>query len=177
MDFMSNMGTMITLVVAAPFLLVVLFLFYIAFRSSRKADVSKDWPTTMGRVITATVEQRRSSSSEGGYSTSHYPQVIYEYTVNGQKYMGSKINFGMEVGYGWAGMAERIIAKYPVGGMVQVYYDPGDPIQAVLERSSGSSSKILIGVAVVILVILGVTVAFTTGINNLVSGVTSNLPK
>jgi hypothetical protein len=177
MNFMNNMSGMITTIVAVPFVLVALGLAYMAFRSSRKAGISKSWPTTMGQIVSASVEARRSRSGSSGYSTSHYPQVIYEYTVNGQKYMGNHINFGSPIGYGFAGMAERIIVKYPIGGMVQVYYNPADPSQAVLERSGGASSKILLGVAALIIVILAVTVAFTAGIGNMVSGITSSLPK
>jgi hypothetical protein len=170
---LNNLGSMITIIVAVPFVLIALAFLFGAMRARRKANAAQSWNTVMGRILSADVEPRR-SHSEHGYTTSYYPVVMYEYQVNGQRFMGSRINFGAQVGYGSANWAQKTIMRYQTGGMVEVYYDPNDPTQSVLERSAGSGSRILVLVAVLIFVILGVTVAFTMGINQFVSQVTSS---
>jgi hypothetical protein len=177
MNFMSNMGSMISGMVAIPFVIVALVFVYLAIRASRRASASRSWPVVTGKILAAGIEPRTSRSGSSGYSTSYYPVVQYEYTVNGQRFLGNRITFGGDVGYGWTNMAQRQIANYVPNSNVAVFYDPNEPGNAVLERTAGASGKIYWLVAILIFVILGVTMVFTSGINNFVSGITSNLPK
>ncbi len=173
----GNLSTMIALAVSVPFVLIAMGLAYVAWRSGRKAKFSRNWTTTMGRIVAADIQPRTSRNSRGSETTAYYPQVNYEYTVTSQRYLGNRFNFGMETGYGWVGAAEKIVAKYPVGGMVEVYYNPDDPSQAVLERTGGTSSKILWIVAAGILVILVAVLAFTGVIMGAVGQFIPSLPK
>lgn len=108
-------------------LLNAIFLGIIYFMRKRMAVVST-WPTTMGTVTNSFVEQR--SDSEG---TTSYPVVQYSYQVGGQSYQSSKRAPGMEVG---GTGARSVVARYPVGAQVMVFYDPQKPSDAVLERSA-----------------------------------------
>jgi len=175
LDFINNMGSMITILVAAPFVVIALIFIVLALRNSRKASASRNWPATTGKIIASGIEPRRSHSSSGGYSTSYYPVVQYQYQVEGRTYLSNRITFGGEVGYGWTNMAQKQVDHYPPGANVAVFYDPNDPAVAVLERTAGTSSKIFSLIAIIILVILGVTVAFTSGMNGLVGQFTSGL--
>jgi hypothetical protein len=175
-NIMGSMGTIISLTVAIPMLIVALVFMYLAMRAGGRARASRKWNTTTGRVIASSLEPRRSHSSTGGYSTSYYPQVMYEYEVNGQKYLNNRLNFGRDVGSGFTGIAQQWIAKYPVGAMIEVHYDPNDPAQAVLERTGGASSKIFWVVAIIILLITAVSVAFAVGVGSLVNQVTASVP-
>lgn len=108
-------------------LLNTIFLAVIYFMRRRMATVST-WPSTMGTVTASFLEQR--SDSEG---TTNYPVVQYSYQVGGQSYQSSKRAPGMEVGGTGAG---SVIARYPVGAQVMVFYDPQKPSDAVLERKA-----------------------------------------
>ncbi len=108
-------------------LLNTIFLAIIYFMRRRMATVST-WPSTMGTVSASFLEQR--SDSEG---TTNYPVVQYSYQVGGQTYQSSKRAPGMEVGGTGAG---SVIARYPVGAQVMVFYDPQKPSDAVLERKA-----------------------------------------
>ena len=108
-------------------LLNAIFLGIIYFMRRRMAVVST-WPSTMGTVVNSFLEQR--SDSEG---TTNYPVVQYSYQVAGQTYQSSKRAPGMEVGGTGAG---KVIARYPVGAQVMVFYDPQKPSDAVLERNA-----------------------------------------
>lgn len=168
MNLMNSLGTGITLMVAIPFVIVALVLLVIGLRGRRLAAASQSWPTTTGKVLAAEVQARRSRSGSG-HTTSYYPVIFYEYQVAGQVYRSNVLQLGGEVG-GGASRAQQKVMAYPAGSSVQVYYNPDNPQQAALERGS-TRSNILIGVALLIVVILAVTVAFTAGI----TGMTSNL--
>lgn len=105
------------------------------------------------------------SRSGSGYSTMYRAAVTYVYTVNGAQYTSDRLAIGTGLGYGSPAIAEREVAKYPAGSMVQVYYNPNNPAEAVLEtRAQGS--RVLWFVVVIILVIVAVTTFITLNITN-----------
>lgn len=113
------------------FVLVILnavFLGVIFFMRRKMATVSQ-WPSTMGTVSMSTIEQR--SSSESGYTD--YPVVQYSYQVGGQAYQSYKLAPGPEVG---GSGARKVVARYPAGAQVMVFYNPQNPSEAVLERKA-----------------------------------------
>ena len=108
----------------------------IIFSTGRKVAQASRWPSTTGTVIMSMVQWRRSSSSSGA----NYPVVMYSYQAMGQAYQGNKIAPGPEVG----GMgAQKIVARYPMGTQVMVYYNPENPSEALLERSTPGIVKVL----------------------------------
>jgi hypothetical protein len=102
---------------------ILLGIIYAARRGVAKAA---NWSSTMGTVTFSTVERR---SSGDGYS--YYPVVNYSYQVMGQMLQGNKIVPGLAVG---GSGANKVVARYPAGAQVMVYYDPNNPSDAVLER-------------------------------------------
>lgn len=110
------------------FILNIVFLGIIFFMRRRMAVVSQ-WPSTMGSVSASYLERR--SSSENGYT--NYPVVQYSYQIGGQAYHGVKIAPGPEVGGTGAG---KVVARYPAGAQVMVFYNPQNPSDAVLERKA-----------------------------------------
>ena len=115
------------IIVFVLFILNVVFLTILFFMRRRMATVSQ-WPATMGNVIMSTIERR---SSDDGYTD--YPVVQYSYQVGGQAYQSYKLAPGPEVG---GTGARKVIAKYPPGAQVMVFYDPQNPAEAVLERKA-----------------------------------------
>ena len=123
-----------TLLLTAGILVFVLFILNaiflgIIFFMRRKMTVVSQWPSTIGVVQMSTIEQR--SSSEGGYTD--YPVVQYSYQIGGQAYQSMKLAPGPEVG---GTGARKVVAKYPAGAQVMVFYDPQNPSEAVLERKA-----------------------------------------
>lgn len=109
-------------------LLNVIFLAIIFFMRRRMATVSQ-WPSTMGSITASSIEQRHSGDS--GWVD--YPVVHYAYQVRGQAYQGSKLAPGPEVG----GMgARKVVARYPAGAQVMVFYNHQNPSEAVLETKA-----------------------------------------
>ena len=101
----------------------------IIIATQRKVNAIKNWSSTLGTVLMSDIEWRR--SSKGGSTA--YPVVAYTYTVNGQTYQSRKRAPGGEVG---GTGARKVVAKYPAGAQVVVFYDPQKPSDAVLERKA-----------------------------------------
>jgi hypothetical protein len=109
-------------------ILNVIFLGIIFFMRRRMAVVSQ-WPSTMGTITASSIEQRH--SSEGGWVD--YPVVQYSYQVAGHPYQGMKLAPGPEVG---GSGARKVVARYPAGAQVMVFYNPQKPSDAVLETKA-----------------------------------------
>ena len=159
---LNSMGSSIAVIVAVPFILVAVGLVWAGLRGQRRAQSIKNWPTTTGRILSATTEMRR-RSGRSGYSP--YPNIMYEYTVGRQQYVSNRVSMGMEMGGSL--YTPRVLARYPVGATVQVYYNPDNPADSALEASA-PGNRMLIFVAVFIILILACTMAFTLGGMNLI---------
>ncbi|NUO64728.1 MAG: DUF3592 domain-containing protein [Gemmatimonadaceae bacterium] len=110
------------------------------------------WPSVRGRVTGSSLVADRIPMEDG--SRAYHPQVSYEYVVAGREYRGERrslINVG---GSGLArGVAQRVLARYPLGSEVVVFYDPQDPSAAILERPdpvAGPTALFALGVALLV---------------------------
>ena len=66
--------------------------------------------------------------------------VRYEYEVAGTPYTSSNISFESQLAGNKRRAIEAIVARYPEGQRVTVYYNPERPKTAVLERSANPPS-------------------------------------
>ena len=114
-----------------------IFLIYRSVQSRKKAQASQGWPSTAGLINESRVAHSTHTDTDGDSSDSYTPYIEYTYQVGGQTYTGRDLTFGFTQGYGNEAKAQSVLAKYPPGAQVSVYYDPTDPRQAVLERQAG----------------------------------------
>jgi hypothetical protein len=132
---------------------------HITRKYRRKADATTSWPNTKGVILSSKVkEPPRSSSGSGRTQATHVPRIRYTYTVNGRKYEGSRHTIGHVKG---KTASEELVARFPKGKIVTVYYDPKDPSQAVLVRGMGGSNPFRYGMLLVVIMgLFFVVVAF-----------------
>jgi len=99
-----------------------------------EARASARWPSTPGTVLSSRVEGHSTLVTRGGgqSTTVWSPLVEYSFHVGERSYHGSRIAFGPEVAAG-RGLADAVVARYPVGASVTVHYDPANPAHATLE--------------------------------------------
>ncbi|MDX1995285.1 MAG: DUF3592 domain-containing protein [bacterium] len=128
------------------FIAVVMLLFWLIGRL-RFAGQRGAWRQTTGRVLRADVMD----DGDNGY----YPQVVYEYMVDGKRYEADRMAPGLTLTQGSRARIEQQIQAYPPGKTVTVYYNPRRPSQAVLEMSARSNQGCLWG-ALLILLIVGI---------------------
>lgn len=138
----------------ALFLALGLGLMYWGWNVLGNARESVGWPTAPGMVVSAELDH--SENTEGGDSWS--PEISYRYLAANQERTSYAIKFG-ENSYSDRDDAEEILARYPVGQPVLVYYDPADPERSVLEPGVTAGSYIILGTGglfVVITVLVGI---------------------
>jgi hypothetical protein len=132
-----------TLGIAFIFLLLGGGLSFWGWTILQDARASATWPAADGLIVGSEVDH--STDAEGGDSYS--PEVDYTYQVSGQAYQNSRIKFG-ENSYNSRRQAEEIVARYPSGQGVTVYYAPEEPENSVLEPGVSSGSYIVLGIGV-----------------------------
>ena len=97
---------------------------------------SAQWPSTDAAI--------KFSGLQAGYFRQlkgFLPDVRYSYSVGNVNYTGSRVDFHQHLTA--RDTAEAMIAPYPVGKIVRVYYDPADPSCAVLEPGIKAEQRFL----------------------------------
>ncbi|MGD9916240.1 MAG: DUF3592 domain-containing protein [Rhizobiaceae bacterium] len=140
------------MIATAVFGVLFLALFFVFMR--RAAAIAR-WPQATGQITLSKVEEftirrdkpLRTSRGLRRMRQSFMPVVEYSYEVGGRDYASRSIWPGTEVS-GDRDYASRIAARYPVGKVVFVFYNPADPKQAGLETGTRMHWFLLFGAVV-----------------------------
>lgn len=128
--------------------------YYLGCAFRKEAQSSLDWPKTDGTVTSSKVVH----SDGATIASNHYqPVVEYSYRVGGKGYSGNKIVIGPTGTLPW--LAKREADQHQVGSSVQVYYNPQDHSEAVLNPGVTKSINGTIAVGI-ILVGIGIVQLF-----------------
>jgi hypothetical protein len=152
-----------------------LLLFAAAYKSLQ-VRAAREWPSAAGKVVASHAQVRETrvidSDREGGYRTEqrNFANIAYEYSVAGQKLRNNRVSIGEDLGNF---QVSETIAKYPVGAVVTVYYNPLHPKEAVLERDlpKGLWGCLGIGTAITLVIVFGSAI----GLNKLSEFVSTKL--
>lgn len=93
---------------------------------------SKAWPVASGRITHSEMTVETKSDSKGD-TTMYGARIAYSYAVGGVDYNGHQVDWVDDIKTNFDSPARKLVAKYPVGQIVNVYYDPADPKTALLE--------------------------------------------
>jgi uncharacterized protein YjbI with pentapeptide repeats len=93
------------------------------------------WQTVPCQITASSVD----SEDSGDDSSTYTPKVEYAYVVNGQQYTGNRCNFCAS-SYHSSGSVYDLTSRYPIGLVTMCYYNPADPSDSVLRRSTGDFS-------------------------------------
>ena len=88
---------------------------------------STKWRTTTGKIIQSCIVRNRNCNGLPGY---HYA-VSYEYSVGSETFVEDSVRCG-KFYYFTKSLAQRTADAYPIGIIVQVFYDPEYPECTVL---------------------------------------------
>ena len=113
---------------------------------------SRSWPKISGTILQSSLEAHHHTDDDGRTSTTYGVMVSYKYSVSGQEFEGNRRTFS-DVRTGSRRRTEALLARYPQGGQVDVYYDPQDPSSCVLETGVGGSTYVLLVFAVVLVLV------------------------
>lgn len=119
-------------------------LMFIAIYS--RARQAQTWPKAAGRVIVSKVVTCTDDSGDGSTRRLYRPLIEFAYTVDGKDYRSRQYQLDADASGGetWA---KSITAKYPVGGVVEVRYNPVSPRDAAL-KNQVAAKWLVFGLAV-----------------------------
>lgn len=128
------------------------------------AIASPGWPTVAGEILEHDViSSDRSATAAGrqGTSTSYLPTVRYRYTVAGETYESDQLRLDFGASYNSYSEAFDVVGPYMVDLPHDVYYDPADPANAVLEPGGDWRSYRPIGFSAAAVLLGVVTFGYT----------------
>ena len=116
---------------------------------------TRRWPSTTGTIDGADFQRIQKHQLGGPRRRGHEAVVSYSYTVADSQYDNDRI---------WPGLASTLMmdsfanafydpSRWQPGMQVPVYYDPGNPSRAVLDRSFSPVEKSFVVFAVLGLVL------------------------
>ena len=107
------------------------------------------WKKTEGRITRSAMPAEVERFGNGTTRTRYRVNFQYEYRLDRRRYESSRVDFS-------AGAvdnklldyadAERVVGRYPAGRRLAVYFDPGEPASAVLDRGTGIIMGFFIGI-------------------------------
>ncbi|MCZ7659261.1 MAG: DUF3592 domain-containing protein [Xanthobacteraceae bacterium] len=157
---MSDIWFLYLVLAAFPALL----LFAIVYKYVEVAQAAR-WPSTQGRVVVSKAQAREVDAggpSSSDTETRNFAKIVYEYSLGGRVYRGDRVSIGEDTGNF---QVAETLARYPVGTVVTVYYNPRKRAQAVLEREAPPGMWRT--ATIVALVLVGVIVAAVVGFRKL----------
>ena len=107
------------------------------------ADRVAQWPSVEGKIVTSEISTS-TGWSKYGRRTTRIADIEYAYTVTGEQYQGEHLRVLPMLHLKSDGTLEEIVARYPVGRTVQVYYNPANPAAALLIPTLGDDASKLI---------------------------------
>lgn len=153
-------STVLIIALAAVFIIVGLFILYRLFKNMRKANQSKNWMTTPGKVLFSDVDVQYSTNADDEPVKMYQAKVVYEYDVFGMHYEKDRIAFNTGMRSSNYKKHAAIAAAYPAGNSVIVYFNPDDPEDSVLETKVQSpTTSIFIAL---VLIAIGLVITITT---------------
>lgn len=108
---------------------------------SAKAKESLSWPSTDGEISHSAVLYQTSTNPSTGNTSTYKPDIAYRYKVHDRSYSSSRIAL-MDLASS-PRYAQNIVDRYPDNSSVQVYYNPANPAEAVLEPGESSGLSVL----------------------------------
>ena len=116
---------------------------------------SENWDKGTAMITSSEIEKKESRSNDDqGFtqtSTSFCVRVKYSYNVEGSNYEGNSVGFGT-MSHNEISDAQKELKSYPIGKTIDVYYDPENPSDSVLNKGVFWPMYIVIVVMVIMLI-------------------------
>lgn len=89
------------------------------------------WPRTRGRIVSSRVESRTVKRTTEASCTGNFARIEFEFRIGNRTLRGNRVSIGEQAP---DFQVRETLDRYPVGREVDVFYNPANPEQAVLER-------------------------------------------
>lgn len=138
----------------AKALLVAFLLFWFVFALAAAYKLwevrrARGWKRASGTITSSGIGTDVSEPRDGVRDVRHVARIAYRFNIASRTYHGSRIDLAERPA---AMTVEEVSQRYPVGKTVDVYYDPADPHDCVLDRNlpAGAAKGCLVVMLVVV---------------------------
>jgi hypothetical protein len=102
---------------------------------------ARDWPSRKAIITKSYASLQRGSARR---APTYRPVICAQYPDDGQQICVSRVRYG-DISWGKNEAKTRaMVAAYPIGRAVDVYYDPDDPRETILEAKPSWDQMILL---------------------------------
>ncbi len=138
----TTVGAMPSWLRLLPLLFVIMGVVILLFgiRQMRQASASQSWPAVSGVITVSALGKHM--GNERHDSPTYSADIRYDYMVDDASYVNGAVQFG-QVNSSDPSGARAVLKRYAVGQAVEVYYNPANPAQAVLEPGLQGSTWFL----------------------------------
>lgn len=106
----------------------------IGWAIQRQARQAKGWPVAKGRIVMSDMEEFRAATDDGRRGPMMYKgKTSYTYAFNGVDYTGTVVSPGSEVSSSSRRAVRSWMTPYNDGQAVDVYVNPDNPAESVLQ--------------------------------------------
>jgi len=136
-----------------PALLIIAGLMWLGYGVMlyRKHKKAAQWTSVPGTIIESSISEITIKLTPGMRFN-----LKYEYRVDDRSYTGSRLTLVDTMDYPATASnrttVENLVAQYPVGKNVQVYFNPNDPQQSFLYKGFGTVPYICMAVGIGIII-------------------------
>jgi Protein of unknown function (DUF3592) len=152
---------MIGLQVFSVTLLLLGILLSLRSRYAKRPSDSRYWPTTRGEIIDSQLTVETVPVPKGRPITLYGTSIRYRFQLGHKFYESSRIRWTEGFKSADSSRPRALLARYPVGRIVQVHYDPEQRGTAVLEPGAKVPLNVawLVGLAFLMMGTAGVIAA------------------
>jgi hypothetical protein len=131
--------------------------FFIGWRTVKKNKIAAAWPTVPGKIVSAELDSYIKTDEDGDKTTMYVPLITYEYKVEGEAYTNNRVKVQPFVATNMKSVEMKELDAFPVGGAVEVHYDPFNPGDALLEVDPAKiNAPMIIGIVCGLIVIYNI---------------------
>jgi hypothetical protein len=128
--------------IGIPLLLIGLLSTLAFYLDWQRGLAAGSWPQADARVIDSGVDAQI-RHRKGQEVRRFKPRVSYEYEVNGQRFTGDRVKYGVASATMSEDEADQVLARYPKGAAAKVHYLAERPHISVLQPGLQEESKLI----------------------------------
>lgn len=139
------------------FMLAGIIFIVIGSNNIYRAYKTSSWPSVQGRIISSGIKSHSSTYTDTTTNsvrdeTIYDAQINYNYVINGITYSNDDVKVGGTIGTNTKIWARELLNKYSQEKIVDIYYNPEDPFQSVLEKGLQLSTWFSLGLGLAIFI-------------------------
>lgn len=130
-----------SIIIALPFVLIGTVGLYLSSRMLQRSLQRGEFERIEAEVLHSELRSQTETDS-GARSTTYFPEIRYEYTVDGETFTSESVYPTQLGGTSNHSKMQSLVDSHPVGERVEAYYHPENPDRSFLVDESSTKQAI-----------------------------------